>query len=50
MIYGPLAHTVRDVSSLNESTSRIYNLFVNSKSDAELPPNALYLYADPRVS
>ena len=50
MIYGPLAHTVKKTSDLNESTARIYNLFVNSSKDAELPPNGLYLYADPRVS
>lgn len=48
MIYGPLAHTMKDVSHLNESTARIYNLFINSNSDAPLPPNGLYLYADAR--
>ena len=50
MIYGPLEHRVKDTSSLNESTARIYNLFINSKKDAPLPPDALYLYSDPRVS
>lgn len=50
MIYGPREHTVKDISSLNESTARIYNLFINSKKDASLPPDALYLYSDPRVS
>ena len=50
MIYGPLAHTVKKMSDLNESTARIYNLFINSKKDAPLPPDALYLYTDPRVS
>ena len=50
MIYGPLAHTVRSISDLNESTARIYNNFINSKKDAALPPDGLYLYADVRVS
>lgn len=50
MIYGPLAHTVKDTNHLNESTARLYNLFINSKKDAELPPNGLYIYADARVS
>jgi hypothetical protein len=49
MIYGPLAHTVSKTADLNQSSSRIYSLFVNSKKDAPLPPDALYLYADPRV-
>lgn len=50
MIYGPLAHTVKNVSDLNESTARIYNNFVNSKKNAALPPEGLYLYVDVRVS
>lgn len=50
MIYGPLAHTVSDPSQLNESTARIYNLFINTKKDDPLPPDALYLFADVRVS
>ena len=48
MIYGPLAHTVKNTSELNESTARIYNNFVNSKKEADLPPDGLYLYADVR--
>ena len=50
MVYGPLEHTVKKTSDLNESTARIYNLFINSKKDAPLPPDALYIYVDPRVS
>lgn len=48
MIYGPLAHTVFRVKDLNESSARIYNLFINSSRSAPLPPNALYIYADVR--
>ena len=36
MVYGPLRHTVKSVKELNQSNSRIYDLFVNSKKDAEL--------------
>ena len=50
MIYGPLAHTVKKVEDLNQSSARVYGLFVNSSKDAPLPPDALYLYVDPRVS
>ena len=49
MIYGPLAHSITSIKDLNESNKRIYDLFINSKSDAELPPNGLYLYVDVRV-
>lgn len=50
MIYGPLQHTVTKTSDLNESNARIYNLFINSKKDAPLPPDGVYFYVDPRVS
>lgn len=50
MVYGPTNHAVSKISDLNESNARIYNLFVNSKEDAALPPDALYYYVDPRVS
>ena len=50
MVYGPLQHSLKSLKDLNESNARIYNLFMNSKEDAELPPNGLYLYTDPRVS
>lgn len=48
MVYGPLRHTVKSVKDLNESNARIYNLFVNSKEDAELPPNGMPVYTDVR--
>jgi hypothetical protein len=48
MIYGPLRHSISSVSQLNESNARIYNLFINSKEDAELPPNGLHVYTDVR--
>ncbi|KAF4626177.1 hypothetical protein G7Y89_g11987 [Cudoniella acicularis] len=48
MIYGPIAHSVKNVKELNESTARIYNLFINSSSSAPLPPNGLHLYVDVR--
>lgn len=50
MVYGPLRHTVKSVKELNQSNSRIYDLFVNSKKDAELPPNGVHTYVDVRVS
>ena len=49
MIYGPLQHTVSKTSDLNESTARIYNLFINASRDDPLPPNGVYFYVDPRV-
>lgn len=48
MIYGPLAHSIASIKDLNESNKRIYDLFMNSNPDADLPPNGLYLYVDVR--
>jgi nucleoside-diphosphate-sugar epimerase len=48
MVYGPLAHTVKDIPSLNESNGRIYAQYVNSKRDAPLPPNGLHAHVDVR--
>jgi len=48
MVYGPLRHTVKSVKELNQSNSRIYDLFINSKKDAEEPPNGLHTYTDVR--
>ncbi|KAI9666418.1 MAG: methylglyoxal reductase (NADPH-dependent) gre2 [Bathelium mastoideum] len=48
MVYGPIQHKLKNLKDLNESNGRIYNLFMSGKEDAELPPNALYLYTDPR--
>ena len=50
MVYGPLQHGLKGLNELNESNGRIYNLFIKSKEDADLPPNGVYLYVDPRVS
>ena len=50
MVYGPPHHHVSSPTDLNESNARIYNLFINSSRDAEMPPNGLYLYVDVRVS
>ena len=49
MIYGPLQHTITKTGNLNQSNSRIYDLFIKSSKDAEVPPNGLYLYVDVRV-
>lgn len=49
MIYGPLAHTIKSMSELNQSNTRIYQSFMNSRKHAELPPNGVYYYVDPRV-
>lgn len=48
MIYGPLAHTIASTADLNQSNERIYLSFMKSSKDADLPPNALYLYVDVR--
>jgi len=48
MVYGPLRHTITSVKQLNESNSRIYNLFINSSKDAPLPPNGMHVYTDVR--
>lgn len=50
MVYGPIRHSVTSPKQLNESNLRIYNLFINSKKDAELPPNGMHVYTDVRVS
>lgn len=50
MVYGPLRHSIKSVKELNQSNSRIYDLFVNSKKDADEPPNGLHTYVDVRVS
>jgi hypothetical protein len=50
MVYGPLRHTISNVSELNESNLRIWRLFIDTNKDAELPPNGLPLYVDVRVS
>ncbi|TKA69208.1 hypothetical protein B0A49_06064 [Cryomyces minteri] len=48
MVYGPLQHTVKKISDLNQSNDRIYRLFIDSSKNAELPVNGIYLYTDPR--
>lgn len=51
MVYGPLAHKVRSVDDLNESTARIWSLFLKEKKpEGEMPPDGLPLYVDVRVS
>jgi len=48
MVYGPLRHSITSVKQLNESNARIYNLFINSKKDADIPPNGMHVYTDVR--
>lgn len=48
MIYGPLSHTISSSANLNQSNDRIYQNFIKSSKDVELPPNALYLFVDVR--
>ncbi|KAK0105511.1 methylglyoxal reductase (NADPH-dependent) gre2 [Cadophora gregata] len=48
MVYGPLRHSIYSPKELNESNSRIYKLFIDSKKDAELPPNGMHVYTDVR--
>jgi hypothetical protein len=51
MVYGPVAHKVDRLENLNESTARIWKLFLEErKPDGEMPPNGLPLYVDVRVS
>jgi hypothetical protein len=50
MVYGPILHSISENSLLNESNLRIWDLFINSSKDAELPPNGVYSYVDVRVS
>jgi hypothetical protein len=49
MVYGPILHSISKVSLLNESNLRIWNLFIDSSSNADMPPNGVYLYVDVRV-
>ncbi|TVY43500.1 putative uncharacterized oxidoreductase [Lachnellula subtilissima] len=48
MVYGPLLHSIWDISQLNESNLRIWNLFLDSSKDSEMPPNGVYWYIDVR--
>ncbi|OCK76200.1 NAD(P)-binding protein [Lepidopterella palustris CBS 459.81] len=50
MIYGPLRHSVPKIEDLNESTMRIWNLFLKPENTpkTEMPPNGLHLYVDVR--
>ena len=49
MVYGPIRHSISSPKELNESNSRIYKLFIDSKKDSELPPNGMHVYTDVRV-
>ena len=44
MVYGALRHSIKSVKDLNQSNGRIYDLFINSSKDAELPPNGMHVY------
>ncbi|KAF2261737.1 3-beta hydroxysteroid dehydrogenase/isomerase family protein-like protein [Lojkania enalia] len=49
MVYGPLAHKVKSMNDLNESTARIWNLFLKEwNPEGEMPGNGLPLYVDVR--
>ncbi|KAF2680269.1 3-beta hydroxysteroid dehydrogenase/isomerase family protein-like protein [Lentithecium fluviatile CBS 122367] len=49
MVYGPLAHKPKSLSDLNESTARLWNLFLKEKNpEGALPPNGVHLYVDVR--
>ncbi|KAE8441313.1 hypothetical protein EG329_005508 [Mollisiaceae sp. DMI_Dod_QoI] len=48
MIYGPMFVPAASVESINESNARIYNNFINSSKDAELPPGGVHMYVDVR--
>ncbi|KFY95349.1 hypothetical protein V500_02826 [Pseudogymnoascus sp. VKM F-4518 (FW-2643)] len=48
MVYGPIRHSVPSPKELNESTARIYTLFIEAKADDELPPNGMPSYVDVR--
>ncbi|KUJ07895.1 NAD(P)-binding protein [Mollisia scopiformis] len=48
MIYGPMHSPAATVAEINESNVRIYNNFINSTTDAELPPGGVHMYVDVR--
>lgn len=48
MVYGPLKHSLKSVKDLNQSNSRIYDLFVNSSASAPMPPDGMHVYTDVR--
>ncbi|KAF8859161.1 NAD(P)-binding protein [Acephala macrosclerotiorum] len=48
MIYGPMFHPAGSVEEINKSNARIYNNFINSKKDAEMPPGGVHPYVDVR--
>jgi hypothetical protein len=49
MVYGALRHSIKSVKDLNQSNSRIYDLFINSSKDADLPPNGMHVYTGVKV-
>jgi hypothetical protein len=46
MVYGPIAHHVESIKSLNTSSVDIYRLF--NGSEKEIPPTGFWAYADVR--
>lgn len=48
MVYGPIRHSIKSVNHLNQSNSRIYDLFIKSKSSEPLPINGMHVYTDVR--
>ncbi|KAA8572550.1 hypothetical protein MFRU_003g02560 [Monilinia fructicola] len=48
MVYGPLRHAIKSTHDLNQSNVMIYDGFINSSKDAELPPNGVHTFTDVR--
>ncbi|KAL2837446.1 hypothetical protein BJX68DRAFT_273064 [Aspergillus pseudodeflectus] len=50
MVYNSLHHTIDKTTDLNESNSRIWNLYINSSKHAPLPPYGIHLLCTKKSS
>ncbi len=49
-VYGPLRHSVDSIDDLNTSNALLYKAFLKSKKSEPVPPDALHISVDVRVS
>jgi nucleoside-diphosphate-sugar epimerase len=47
-IYGPSRNQPQTVKDLNETSHKMYDVFINSSKDAPLPPDGVHMYVDVR--
>jgi len=49
-VYGPLRHSIDKIDDLNTSNELLYKAFLTSQKSAPVPPDALHISVDVRVS